>query len=708
MSSNTEEIVFLPDHFAEDILGTGGLLSQEIKGYEQRQGQISLAQSIGKAFNNSEILVAEAGTGIGKSFAYLIPSMLWSVKNKETVVISTATITLQEQLIRKDVPMVQNLLQSKARVELAKGRQNYLCWKRFEEVLAENLLYLEFGKSDLDSLNTWVQNTVTGDKSELTISCNEQVWQKINCESDTCLGKNCLDYDRCFLNIARKKLEQADIVIANHHLVFADLKLRQLSSDVIRILPAYCRLIFDESHNIIHSATSFFSGQITHFSVNRLLTRFFRRKGQHNFGLLAQVEYFFQNSSVGKRQLDKAFSLLEQCREANQQLSSQSSLNVQDTFRLSSNVPVSLSIENGVLIPLNNLSVKTKQFYQCVKKIADMVSEQSESNLPLVIELKQALQRIKELAVLAKSFMNYTNDTESVYWGERRKTSAGEEYVRLESTPLDLGKQMCSMVYDAHETIIMVSATLSINGDFSYFNNNLGLNNCEKKTHFYSYLSPFNYHSAVFLGIPLDGPSPDDLVFDDYVAKFLGLIFSSSLGKGLALFTSYRAMHHAYQAVKEKLESLGVLVLIQGQMARHQLIHDFQKHGHAVLMATDSFWEGIDIDNRCLKVVIMCRLPFTSPNSPVAQAKGEIIEKKGLSAFMQLQVPEAAIKLRQGFGRLIRRDGDFGLIYILDNRIKKKNYGKILLQSLPAVKQHVGNSRDLINKGLLFLKDKSE
>ncbi|NIZ46906.1 ATP-dependent DNA helicase [Entomospira nematocerorum] len=695
----------IPEDLAESILGHEGIFSQKLPNYELREGQLALMEQVVSAFNDSTILVAEAGTGIGKSFAYLIPAVYWALCNQERIVISTATITLQEQLVRKDVPTVLRLLKQDVRVELAKGRQNYLCWKRFEEVIVEEQAMLVSMSTNLDAVNEWAQQTTTGDKAELDMSLEEGIWQKINCESDSCLGKSCPAYDRCFLNIVRKRLEEAHIIIANHHLVFADLKLRQLSSEVVRILPSYTRLIFDEAHNVLHSATSFFSSQMTHYSVNRLLLRFYRRRAQDSYGLLPQVEYFFHKDTTQKRDIDKAYRLLEQCRDAGQNLTTKSSLHIEESFRLHTAVVPSF-LEEGVLLPLQHLSSMLKQFYNHVKVLADAVKCESDANLPLVVELKQALQRVREMADLAESFLHYMDDEGAVYWGERRKTAMQEEYVRLEVTPLDLAVQMRSLVYEAHETVIMVSATLNIGDDFHYFKQNLGFYGYnDRVVSFHSYASPFDYRNVSLLGLPIDGPSPERSSFDRYVEEFLTRIFAGSKGRGLALFTSYRAMQGAYDTLKERLTADGIEVLVQGEMGKHQLIRRFEEHGSAVLLATDSFWEGVDINNQYLKIVALCRLPFTPPNSPIAQAKSEAIEREGYSPFMQLQIPEAAIKLKQGFGRLIRKQNDFGVVYILDNRIKTKAYGKLLLQALPPARQLSGASQWLIDEGLLFLNE---
>ncbi|NIZ18600.1 ATP-dependent DNA helicase [Entomospira culicis] len=698
----------LPEDLVTKVLGEGGVLSRRVADYEVREGQIALSQAVVDAFNHDTLLIAEAGTGTGKSFAYLIPAMAWAVRNEEKIVISTATINLQEQLMRKDVPMVQSLLKSEIRVELAKGRQNYLCWKRYEETLAEDAHFLASMNYGMDELAQWVQRSESGDRGELEMVVEEALWQKINCESESCLGKSCVDYDRCFLNIARKKLEAAHIIVANHHLVFADLELRQLTSEVVRLLPAYSRLIFDEAHNILHSATSFFSSHLTHYSINRLLSRWHRRKGHEGYGLLPQIERFLQGDSNVKHAINQAYHSLEQTRESAQRLMSQSALHISESFRLSS-VVVPAHLEAGVLVPLGDLAKELKRLQAQIKKLVDAVKERSEANLPLVLEARQGLQRMREMADVAKSFLHYLEDEGSVYWGERRRTVAHEEYVRFEVTPLDLGIQMRSLVYEAHATVIMVSATLSMNGDFAYFKRNLGLNGYDgREVHFRTYLSPFRYGELAFLGLPTDGPAPERPSFDTYVVEFLSRIFIGSQGRGLALFTSYRAMHHAFEILKERLEPLGILVLAQGEMARSHLVRRFEEHGSAVLLATDSFWEGVDINNRMLKVVALCRLPFAPPNSPIAQAKSEAMEKAGLSPFMQLQIPEAAIKLKQGFGRLIRKDKDFGLIYILDNRIKSKAYGKLLLQSLPPAKTVSGKSQWLIDEGIAFLSTHQE
>ncbi len=683
------------------ILSANGRLSQLIPNYEVREGQVQLTSAIVQAFNEDALLMAEAGTGIGKSFAYLIPALLWALKNQERIVISTATIALQEQLMNKDVPMVQRLLKSKSKVLLAKGRHHYLCLKRLQETLDEETTFLEVG-DHFTELKEWSQVTTTGDKAELNFLPDAEKWQRVNCEPDTCIGFKCAFYEACFLNRARKALNDAHVIVANHHLVFADMNLRAESTDVIRIIPSYTRLIFDEAHNIESSASGFFSEQLTRYGLNRMLMRFFRRKkGAPRLGLLPALEELFSANKEAGKQIEQAYLQLEKAKEQVDALDLFSMTHLEEQFRLVGTA--SPAIEKGLLLPLKAVVQAFLKFHGTVTKLVDQ-AETPNSTLALVLETKNALGKISTAAGLCQRFIQYTQDLETVYWGERRRNSAGSEYYRLEATPLDLTEKMRTMLYEMHKTVVMVSATLAVNGDFTFFEKQVGLHDyaerlCAKDC----FTSPFRYADVAMLAIPTDAPLPDSEPFTAYINNTLLNIFTASQGRGLALFTSYRALESASHVLQEALNAQGILVLKQGQAERSRLIAQFEAHGRAVLLATDSFWEGVDINNKALKVVVICRLPFNPPHAPVSQARSEQIALTGRSPFMELQLPEATIKLKQGFGRLIRKDKDSGVVCILDARIIKKNYGHAMLHALPVAKQLKAPTASLVREMETFL-----
>lgn len=694
----------LDEEMVVKILAADGRLSQLITNYEVREGQVKLTQAIVQAFNNDALLMAEAGTGIGKSFAYLIPALLWALKNEERIVISTATIALQEQLMNKDVPMVQRLLKSKSKVLLVKGRHHYLCLKRLQETLDEESSFLEAG-DHFTEFKEWAEVTTTGDKAELNFMPDAEKWQRVNCEPDTCIGFKCAFYEACFLNRARKALNDAHVIIANHHLVFADMNLRAESTDVIRIIPSYTRLIFDEAHNIEASASGFFSEQLTRYGLQRMLMRFFRRKkGAPRLGLLPAFEELFSANKEASKQVEQAMTELEKAKDQVDALDLASMTHLEEQFRL-----VGLAtpeLEKGLLKPLKAVAQALLKFHGTMNKLVDQ-AETPNSTLALVLETKNALGKISTAAGLCQRFIQYAQDLETVYWGERRRNSVGSEYYRLEATPLDLTEKMRTMLYEMHKTVVMVSATLAVNGDFTFFEKQVGLRDyserlCVKEC----FISPFRYAEVALLAIPTDAPLPESEPFTAYINNTLLAIFTASQGRGLALFTSYRSLESASHALQEALNEQGILVLKQGQAERSRLIAEFEAHGRAVLLATDSFWEGVDINNKALKVVVICRLPFHPPHAPVSQARSEQIALTGRSPFVELQLPEATIKLKQGFGRLIRKDKDSGVVCVLDARIIKKNYGHAMLGALPAAKRLKAPTAHLVQAIEAFLSQK--
>ncbi|MCL2521139.1 MAG: hypothetical protein FWE37_09125, partial [Spirochaetaceae bacterium] len=651
---------------------------------------------IGSGFNDNSIVLAEGATGVGKSYGYLIPSFKWVSQNNERIVISTATIALQEQLLKKDVPMVAKLLNLKhIKVVLAKGRANYLCLRRFKDVLIEEALFVT-DDSELAGLELWYKGSKTGDKSELNFTVPGDLWAKINSESDNCLAARCPNYSDCFVYKMRKEAHQAKIIITNHHLLFADMVMRSEGEGELAILPNYSKIIFDEAHNIERSATEFFSAGFNRYSLTKQLLRLHRRKGGRALGVLTNFE-----QDGDKKLLDKIYRLYDEVQLKLDKLNVAGSRHLEDNFRLKH---LTGQLEQGVVIPMQELGSALTELCYSLERLSS-----AGTNEAAVLELKLATARLAGIAAICERFTHYNEEQTIVFWGERNNTSFGESYYRYLATPLDIGGQMQEIVYQKYSSVAMLSATLAVGDDFSYFKKRLGLYNyTAREVAEQSFASPFNYGAQALLAIASDSYDPQAQQQDylNYTVNFLLNLFTATQGRGLVLFTSYKLLRDVAAAIQNDLEAAGILLLCQGDADRGKLIKQFETSGKAVLLGTDSFWEGVDIDNIALKTVIICRLPFYPPTAPLAEAKAEHLERQGLRAFNELQLPEAAIKLKQGFGRLIRKGGDYGAVFIIDKRVLTKNYGSNLLNALPKAKRLYGEGDKLISEVKKFLNDK--
>jgi ATP-dependent DNA helicase DinG len=687
------------------VLDSDGALSKITPNYEVRPTQIELLRFVAEAFNGNFMALAEGATGVGKSYAYLIPAFAWARQNNERIIISTATIALQEQLLKKDVPAVQKLLKARdVKVILAKGRQNYLCLRRLAETIEEEGLFAA-ENDELFKIEEWGTATVSGDKSELAFKVKGELWSRVCSESDTCLGIRCKHYNNCFVFKMRKEASSAHIIITNHHLLFADMKLRsEGDSEGLSILPAYKKIIFDEAHHVERSATEFFSDNLTRFGLNRQLMRLLRRRGGQMQGVLPALD-----AALGKREsrfIERAYKELDAVREAMDKLSSLSLLHVESVFRLTA--ASDIAIKEGVTEPMRQLAAALTALHETLTQLLNELDDDERSS-PLIYEGKSVVSRLAGMAALGNAFTHYDEEPETVFWGEKLKTSQGEAFFRYTATPLDISEKMRQAVYEQHESIVMLSATLAVNGDFTFFKKRVGLYNYGgRHLEEACFLSPFNYKEQALLVYPTDAldPQQNSAGFGRYTEEFLLNLYLTTAGRGLVLFTSYRALREAAEAVSGRLSKAGILVLCQGDEERGKLIRKFEEHGNAVLFGTDSFWEGVDINNKALKSVVICRLPFFPPNAPLAEARAERIERQGGRAFIELQLPEAAIKLKQGFGRLIRRGGDYGAVFIIDSRIRTKFYGKALDEALPEARRLAGPGRDVVEEFYNFLNNR--
>ncbi len=678
------------------VLQPNGELSKTIPFYEPRPVQEKMLEAVGKAFNDGGICIVEAGTGVGKSLAYLLPAVEWVTHNDERVVISTATINLQEQLYEKDLPLVLKLLHSDVPVALVKGRGNYLCWTRLEEIREEATLFEE-DLSPWDTLRAWAETSPTGARSDLPFPIEDSLWGQVCSESDICTGLRCPNRERCFFLRARKQAASAKLLVVNHHLLFSDLafRIQGIGFESAAVLPPFRKVVFDEAHNIEHSATSLFSETLNRFLVFRVLYRLLRTKGVRRFGLAVKLSNRGASGTLIVRMSEEvmrvrdAYLSLEQ--EALQLIGEGGS------FRISSDLESdsSLNIEE-FFESLGTFQRAALSLAETLEEILQSLSEE-DAETPEAYEGRMILHRLERMASLCQQFRSFSENRDRVLWGERRRLGTGDSIVEFHSTPLDITQIMQEAVYEPFDTVVFTSATLTVNRSFTFWKGRVGLTeNSARSLNEYRFDSPFDYRNRVLIGVPTDAPSPDSEDYITFLHAFMVEACQLTEGRALVLFTSYDTLSKVYALVKPQLALKGISTYRQGDEERSRLLKRFNEEVSSVLFATDSFWEGIDAPGETLEMVVLCRLPFKVPTDPVQVARMEAIQAKGGNPFLELSLPEAVMKLRQGFGRLMRRTTDRGIVLIPDVRVVKKSYGKLFLSSLPETCRSLKATKDLL------------
>jgi ATP-dependent DNA helicase DinG len=635
---------------------------------------------VSRAFNEDAVVCAEAGTGVGKSFAYLLPSMAWAVANDERVVISTATINLQQQLFDKDIPLVASAMGKKVKAVLLKGRSNYLCLRRLADAMVERELFPEEGQG-LEAIAAWAETTKTGSRSDLPFLPDEGVWSRVCSESDTCLAMRCPDRERCFFLALRREAAEARILVVNHHLLFADLAARESGAgyDGTVVLPPYDRVIVDEAHTIEDSATSFFSDDFGRLGVYRQFARLYRRRRGLELGLVLRLATITSSEAA----VDDISEAILKAREAIEALDTAGLQLVGDegAFRLTG--PKDGSLRSVLLEPLAEVRRLVGILVGLVRGLLELVGEEDAED-PAVWETKAVLRRIEGIGSVCGRILEYDERPDEVFWIERRRSGKGESWARFIATPLDVAPSLRDALFAPNRTVACVSATLTVADSFSYWLGRSGAASlAERPLLDGRFPSPFPYRNAVLLAVPTDAPLPEEERYRPFVDAAVPALLLASGGSALVLFTSYEALRSAYAASRPVLEAAGLRVLKQGDDDRGRLLAAFLEDETSVLFATDSFWEGVDAPGNTLRLVIICRLPFRSPNDPVFEARREALERRGGNAFMELSLPEAVMKFKQGFGRLMRRSSDHGAVVVLDGRLLKKRYGELFLRSLP-------------------------
>jgi ATP-dependent DNA helicase DinG len=632
------------------FFGPGGVLAQRHPAYEFRRGQLAMATAVEEAISQKRHLVVEAGTGTGKTLAYLLPI----IKSGMRVIVSTGTKNLQEQLFFKDVPFLERALfgenttgEPRLKVCYMKGRQNYLCRKKLYELTGAPVLSGLDEVNEFRTLLDWEKETRTGDRAELTmLPENTALWAKLNASSEHCIGSKCAEFERCFITEMRRKAAESDIIIVNHHLFFADLsvKLAAEKAPDAGVLPSAACVIFDEAHELEDVASSYFGISVSNLKIDDLLRDLeitIREKKMVSTDLLQLAGRIRERSQF-------FFSLLPEGE-------GRFAFNNREEF---------LEEFGSEFIGLQNVIRQLHSEMQAISSKPD--------------EIHNLIRRTDELYAQL-SFLMESREKNTVYWIERRGGRgrySKAENVFLQATPIDVSAILRQTLFDRFDSIVLTSATLAVDGGFDYIKSRLGLEGARELI----VPSHFDYGSQALFYVPPEMPDPRDGNFTEQATRQIRRLLEITRGRAFCLFTSHAQMQQVHDAL---LGQLDYPMLLQGSAPKTALIEQFRATPNAVLFATSSFWQGVDVQGEQLSCVIIDKLPFAVPSDPIVQARSRAIDESGGNSFFDYSVPAAVISLKQGFGRLIRSLNDRGVLALLDNRILRMRYGKVFIGSLP-------------------------
>ncbi len=649
-----------------------GILSKYLNKYEYRQQQIKVVEEIIDSFNNHKINLIEAGTGTGKSLAYLIPALYFANLNNLPVVVSTNTINLQEQLINKDLILLKKVLPFSFKSLLIKGRSNYVCLRKLNyfQGIARESIEDDVKKDELSKILNWIETSKTGTKSDLNFKLETDIWEEISSESDLCLKNRCPYFERCYFMKARKEIYSSDLLIVNHHFLLSDARLKNEGSG---ILPDYRYLIIDEAHNLSGIASRHLGLAYTQKSVNKYLLRLNDKK----YSLIPRLRNMISNLNFDKKK--EILNIIDQkilpgivnIKELNtsyfNQINNYLKKKDDSTYRIKKDI---IEEEDWKFINITGekILVYLKKLILSLNKIYKNIYEKTDTNL--VLELDSNINRL-EIFIEELDFNLYLKDENFVYWLEKSKQK---------NAPLDVSELLNEYIWDKINTGILTSATLTVNKSFDYNKSRLGLKNSSDVL----VSSPFDYSKQVDIYIPVDILPPNNKNFLNSIIDDLGDLLIKYDGSTMVLFTSYYMLNYCLNKLENKLNQHGINVLAQGRYSRYYIVDKFKQGSSQIIFGTSSFWEGVDFKGNVLRNLIMMKLPFPVPSDPLAAARSEMLEKEGKNSFYNYSLPQAVIRFKQGFGRLIRSKSDQGKFIIFDNRILKKSYGKIFLNSLPS------------------------
>jgi ATP-dependent DNA helicase DinG len=641
--------------FSRDIhemFGEGGLLSGA-KNFEYRPEQQQMAAAVAGALEGNHHLVVEAGTGVGKSLAYLVPAALFALENSRKAIISTNTINLQEQLLQKDIPIVRRLLNRPFEAALLKGRQNYLCPNRLERALQlQNDLFNSSEQQELLRIKDWSEKTTEGTLSDIDVEPDSSVWAQVCSEPHICTPRTCGAGSRCFYQEARKKLLTADLIVVNHTLFFLALEsMGEAENRASGYLFPNDFVILDEAHTVESVAARQIGLGVSQYGLKQALYRLYNPKSRKGLFTVLRAEEAVRETAESIDAVDRFFQTVEEAADFRKGRESR----VRKAGLVPDSVTLALARVQGAVVA-------------AVKQAEDE---------KLKSELQDLGRRIREARRGVVDFLQQTPENH-VYWVERTGKTA--QNLTLNAAPVDISSVLNRLLFPEDRICVMTSATLSVGrDDLAYFRGRVGAFDVDAL----QIGSPFDYQKQMRVYVAKKMPDPRNPGYEDALEKWITYFLHKTKGRAFVLFTSYKSMMSLAQRMESELDRVYTF-MVQGQgSSRSRMLERFKKSTNGVLFGTDSFWTGVDVPGEALSNVIITRLPFAVPDHPLIEAKLEYIESNGGDPFTEYSLPEAILKLRQGVGRLIRTKTDEGIIVILDNRILSKNYGKSFLQALP-------------------------
>lgn len=700
----------------------GGPISLILPTYEKRESQIRMAHAITETLNNASTILVEAGTGTGKSMAYLVPAALFAIQRGERVVVSTNTINLQDQLFFKDIPDVQRLMAGDAdavrqpfTAALLKGRSNYLCLRRYYQLRREETMPPEEARVLL-KVQCWLQSTTSGDSAELMLADRERIaWNRINVPVDTCTGSSCPDFHECFFFKARRKAEMVHLVVVNHALLLADLVSQS------RVLPPYDHVVIDEAHNLEDVATDQFSFSLDQESLRQYLDMLYQVGGGQSHpigGILSELPASVRLGMVEQQGIDMVdhmcqslYPSIERARDAVGEFfdglagfvrreteaqngggggSGEYDLRMRITPAIRQK-----SIWSGVEHTWDNLNLSLTHIGDGLGKLETVFLELEHAEIPDYEELLLRIQSLKRAFtdVRVQTGHIISGDENNIYWINQRHTT---NVLTLKTAPLKVADMLQAQLFAQKQTAILTSATLSINDSLAFIKDRLGVFDAEELL----LESPFDYERQALIYIPNDIPEPNQRGYQQKLEEALIELCTATSGRTLALFTANSALKRTFQGIQEALEDQDIIVLGQGvDGSRRTILERFKECSRTVLLGTSSFWEGVDVVGDALSVLVIAKLPFSVPSDPIFAARSEQFS----DPFSQYMIPQSILRFKQGFGRLIRSTTDRGIAVVLDRRLLSKKYGLLFLQSLPSTTVREGPLKQLPRMAARFL-----